>query len=247
MEEQLLSEKFVTVKGFEDYEISNYGVVRSLKSKEPKELKLGTDAVGYKHCRLYSSTAKDEPRYDNGNIKPKLYKVHRLVAMHFIPNPEDNPQVNHLNMNKTDNFVGNLEWCTAKQNINHCWENSDMRRRSAAASLKRQKPLKLVFKDGTVKYYEGIARAAVAESTHPNTISRKGRDADIDKTFGKVGYKVYQLDKNKKMDYEEMYIRLDWVEERLKEINEVFTTKTWKTNPIGKIYTRKLGILQKNS
>jgi len=42
------------------------------------------------------------------------------------------------------------------------------------------------------------------------------------------------------MDYDELYIRLDWVEERLKEINEVFTSKTWKTNPIGKIYTRKV-------
>lgn len=245
--EKLLKEKFVTVEGFEDYEVSNYGRVRSLKSKEPKELKLGKDKVGYYHVRLYSGTGGDEARYANGNIKPKLFKVHRLVALHFIPNLDNKAQVNHLNLDKRDNFVGNLEWVTAKENIEHAWENGGFVEGWSKRALKRQKPLKLVYKDGSEEYYEGIARCAVAKGTHPNTISRKGRQKDVDKVFGRMGFKVYQLDKNKRMDYEELYIRLDWVEERLKEVNKVFQTKTWKENPIGKIYSRKVDILQNNS
>ena len=59
-------------------------------------------------------------RYVN-NFKGKSARVHRLVAMAFVPNPSSAPEVNHIDGNKLNNAASNLEWCTRKQNMEHAF------------------------------------------------------------------------------------------------------------------------------
>lgn len=110
-------EIFKDIEGYEGlYQISNLGSVKSLgngnsnNSKE-KILKPTKDKKGYLYVDLY----KDGKR--------KTYKVHRLVAQTFIENPNNLPQVNHKDEDKTNNAVENLEFCDAKYNINYGTRN----------------------------------------------------------------------------------------------------------------------------
>jgi len=74
---------------------------------------------------IYSSTLKRFRRYSsNGNyttvqIKGKGYLIHRLIAFHFIPNPNNYPILNHIDGNKLNNSLDNLEWCTYSHNLLH--------------------------------------------------------------------------------------------------------------------------------
>lgn len=91
------------IPGYEDYEVSNLGRVRSLKYGKIRILKPGK-TKGYLHVILYK------------NCTSKWFKVHRLVAMAFIPNPDNLPMINHKDENPGNNAVSNLEWCDASYN-----------------------------------------------------------------------------------------------------------------------------------
>ena len=88
------------------YQISNKGRVKSLKCGKERILKPGIDGYGYMFVCLYNDNAR------------KYFKIHRLVTQAFVSNPENKPQVNHLDENKKNNCVDNLEWATAKENNN---------------------------------------------------------------------------------------------------------------------------------
>lgn len=100
------------IKGFNGkYQISDLGQVRNAKGNI---LKGHTNNKGYQMVHLRAKGIS------------KLCSIHRLVAVHFIPNPDNLPQVNHKDENKLNNAVSNLEWCIQSYNNNYGTRNKRM-------------------------------------------------------------------------------------------------------------------------
>ena len=92
------------IEGYEFYQISNHGRVKNAKGHF---LKFTHNHRGYVVVYL------------NENGKTKTMFLHRLIAKAFIPNPNNYPEVNHIDENKDNNIIENLEWCTDKYNNRH--------------------------------------------------------------------------------------------------------------------------------
>ena len=71
----------------------------------------------------YYSLGLENPNSTVENRKQKIHKIHRLLAEHFIPNPENKPCVNHIDGNKLNNSLDNLEWATISENTKHAYAN----------------------------------------------------------------------------------------------------------------------------
>lgn len=96
---------WMKIRDFSNYEVSNTGMVRNIKS-----------GLVLKHKHAGAG-------YSQVSLGAKNYRyIHRLVAQHFISNPDNLPYVNHLDGNKSNNSISNLQWCTAKQNSRHAYE-----------------------------------------------------------------------------------------------------------------------------
>lgn len=106
----MIEEIWKDIEGYEGrYQVSNLGRVKRVTTG--RILKSGKNRGGY----LYVNLCKQ------GVVSNK--RIHRLVAQAFIPNPENKPDINHADEDKTNNMVSNLEWATRKENLNHGTHN----------------------------------------------------------------------------------------------------------------------------
>ena len=139
-----MREEWRDIKGFEGYyQVSNLGQIRSVDRKiyqshnqkdsnyKSKLRKPTVDKHGYLEINLCKGS------------KSKKYLVHRLVANAFIPNPNNYPQVNHIDENKHNNFVDNLEWCTPKYNSNYGYRKERIKK-ARTNNMYNQKAVKCI-------------------------------------------------------------------------------------------------------
>lgn len=155
-----------SVPGYEGiYEISNTGIVRN-KNGVRKNL---INYRGYAYIKLCN----------NGLCK--RYLIHRLVAMAFIPNPDNLPEINHKDEDPLNNCVENLEWCTRIYNNNYGTRN---KRAGHAISKARRKAVCRFDKEGnfidsfdsafTAEIELGIIRTSICECARGNRKSAGG-------------------------------------------------------------------------
>ncbi|MBR3164001.1 HNH endonuclease [Candidatus Saccharibacteria bacterium] len=148
-----MSEIWKAVPGYEGkYEVSDQGRVRSLPHiVTMKKINAKSYPYYFKGKILKPYVGKGGYLYVSLVIKREY--VHRLVAMAFIPNPDNLPQVNHKDENKQNNIVSNLEWCTQKYNLKY-----------GTGQERRHKQLKVPViatdKDGSEYRFESITEAA---------------------------------------------------------------------------------------
>ena len=112
-----------------EYYVSSWGRVKSFKFGKERILKHSYDKDGYHLVSLCRQ----------GKIK--TYSIHKLVALTYIPNPENKPQVNHIDSKKSNNTIDNLEWNTCKENVNHAWNNGLCESTRQAISKANSKPV----------------------------------------------------------------------------------------------------------
>jgi hypothetical protein len=132
-------ETFVKIEGFENYEVSNLGKVRNIKSG--RIIKPSLNKNGYLRHGLYE------------NNKRKFLYLHRIIATAFIDNPGKKPQINHIDENKLNNDLSNLEWCTERENAIH----GTRTKRIAEKNFK--KVIQLDLNDNVLNEFESIRQA----------------------------------------------------------------------------------------
>lgn len=161
-----MEEIWRSVKGYEElYQVSNYGQIRSVDR-----------FVGYRYKgkqRIYKGRLLKQVER-NGYLSVSLSKgnnikqksIHRLVAEAFLPNPSNLPLVNHIDENKKNNMVSNLEWCSCAYNTNY----GSGRKKQAES---QQKVVLQYDKDGNLlNQYPSATIAALKNGYNLKTISQ---------------------------------------------------------------------------
>ena len=146
-------EEWRTISGIDGYEASNLGNVRSLDKT----------IIVNNHGSLISRTRrgkvlKSQKRpgkypYMSVSCNYKKHYVHRLVAMAFLPNPQDKPHVNHIDGDKTNNLLSNIEWNTVKENNDHARVTGSYPPGYNASKLSNEQVVEIrrLYKTGRIK------------------------------------------------------------------------------------------------
>ena len=151
------NEVWKDIKGYEGlYRVSNMGRIYSLTRK--KILNTCQNKRGYKCVGLRK------------NGKKIIYLVHRLVALNFIDEIPNKKQVNHIDGNKTNNVVENLEWCSASENVRHRFEVLKQK-----YTLSKKIICKFDMNDNFIEKYESINEAARKNNCFAGNISNCAR------------------------------------------------------------------------
>ena len=151
-----------------NYEVSNLGRVRNTKTGQI--LNPGVSGNGYKQVSI---------KFKDTNKFKKQY-IHRLVAQYWLENPENKREVNHKNLDRTDNRAENLEWLTSSENQKHKFENSDYK-------TSNRPVVQMDLNDNIIAIFDSVIAAA-----RELNISRQGIDKVVHGTYGRItagGYK----------------------------------------------------------
>lgn len=149
-----MTEIWKEIKGAKEYFISNLGRVKGMRGKI---MRLAKNRKGYLVCRIPNR------KYSQS--------VHRVVATHFIPNPLNLPQVNHIDGRKLNNHHSNLEYVTCKENINHAIKTGLRIARANIAQDMFDTTQVKVIKHALREGFKGIAIAKYFKC-HDSTISK---------------------------------------------------------------------------
>lgn len=135
-------------------------------NSDGEELLLSDNGAGYLSVYLYTY------RNDKNQFRSQREYIHRLMAMMFLENPENHPQVNHKDCNKTNNHISNLEWSDGPTNIAHSHKNGRMQRRYDVGAVVHLTPeeVKDVY-TAVVTGKEGVAEAGRRIGRSRTTIS----------------------------------------------------------------------------